>query len=373
MKPNNYKKKLQLKSEGKDSKEDLANSTSGTALGIEAGNSSGSELSNLIDFYNRNKIFIEKELPLNLSFNKSLNGLSGRSEVKKSMNIKTVYNYPVDLSGLFDKKIVLEMYKQYLVDCFSSKLQNEKRKLFNNLDKLGPILGIESQEIKSIHNNVGSLVYKQYLGQALNKGYIDKSESAFLTTIQNTLYMDNSKCSELIKEAKKNRIAIFIESIFSTPKINPDRVSELRKMALYLGVDLQNDLSISVDQCAKLFRVEIDSNIEKGLITSDNQLLVEEIRTAFGLSKEVVKKVLMETITSRCEGYLINAVASLRKNATDESLKEIKKMISFGNLLPIKIQSNFASKNEKEQLLSLFQSIETQKEENGLLKIMLNL
>ena len=368
-----YKKKLQLKSEGKDSKEDLANSTSGTALGIEAGNSSGSELSNLIDFYNRNKIFIEKELPLNLSFNKSLNGLSGRSEVKKSMNIKTVYNYPVDLSGLFDKKIVLEMYKQYLVDCFSSKLQNEKRKLFNNLDKLGPILGIESQEIKSIHNNVGSLVYKQYLGQALNKGYIDKSESAFLTTIQNTLYMDNSKCSELIKEAKKNRIAIFIESIFSTPKINPDRVSELRKMALYLGVDLQNDLSISVDQCAKLFRVEIDSNIEKGLITSDNQLLVEEIRTAFGLSKEVVKKVLMETITSRCEGYLINAVASLRKNATDESLKEIKKMISFGNLLPIKIQSNFASKNEKEQLLSLFQSIETQKEENGLLKIMLNL
>jgi hypothetical protein len=368
-----YKRKLQIKNEGKESKEDIASANSGTALGIEAGNTSGSELSNLIDFYNRNKIFIEKESPLNISFNKNLNGLTGRSEVKKSMSIKTEYEYPVNINGLFDKKIVLEMYKQYLVDCFSSKLQNEKRKLFNNLDKLGPILGIESPEIKSIHTNVGSLVYKQFLAQALSKGYIDKSESTFLTTIQNTLSMDNSKCSELIKEAKKNRIAIFIESIFSTPKINPDRVSELRKMALYLGVDLQNDLSISGDQCAKLFRVEIDSNIEKGLITSDNQILVEEIRTAFGLSKEIVKKVLLETITTRCEGYLINAVASLRKNATDESLKEIKKMISFGNLLPIKIQSNFASKSEKEQLLSLFQSIETQTENTGLLKIMLNL
>ena len=150
-------------------------------------------------------------------------------------------------------------------------------------------------------------------------------------------------------------------------------MSELRKIALYLGVDLQNDLSISVDQCAKLFRIEIDSNIEKGLITSENQSLIEEIRFAFGLSKEVVKKVLLESISIRCEGYLINAVASLRKNATEESISEIKKMINFGNLLPIKIQSNFASKNEKEQLFSLFQSVETQKDKTDLLKLMLNL
>jgi hypothetical protein len=305
--------------------------------------------------------------------NKNLNGLNGRVEIKTCMNIKTDYQYPVNLNGVFDKKIVLEMYKQYLVECFSTKLQNEKRKLFNNLDKLGPILGIESAEIKSIHTNVGSLVYKQFLAQALSKGFIDKSETTFLTTIQNTLSMDNSKCSELIKEAKKNRVAVFIENIFATPKINPDRVSELRKMALYLGVDLQNDLSVSSDQCAKLFKVEIDSNIEKGLITSENQSLVEEIRSAFGLSNDVVKKVLLESITTRCEGYLINSVASLRKNANEESLKELKKMINYGNLLPIKIQSNFASKSEKEQLFSLFQSIETQKDKLELLKIMLNL
>jgi hypothetical protein len=368
-----YKRKMQLKSEGKENKEETSSTMTGTALGIEAGNINGSELSNLIDFYNRNKIFIEKESPLNISLNKNLSGLNGRIELKTSMNIKTDYQYPVNLNGVFDKKIVLEMYKQYLVECFSTKLQNEKRKLFNNLDKLGPILGIETAEIKSIHTNVGSLVYKQFLAQALSKGFIDKSETAFLTTIQNTLSMDNSKCTELIKEAKKNRVAVFIENIFATPKINPDRVSELRKMALYLGVDLQNDLSVSSDQCAKLFRVEIDSNIEKGLITSENQSLVEEIRSAFGLSNDVVKKVLLESITTRCEGYLINSVASLRKNANEESLKELKKMINYGNLLPIKIQSNFASKSEKEQLFSLFQSIETEKNKLDLLKIMLNL
>jgi len=368
-----YKKKLQLKSEGKENREDLSNNNTGTALGIEAGNVGGSELSNLIDFYNRNKIYKEKESPYNISLNKKIKGLVGRLELKKSLNIKTDFEYPVDLNGLYDKKIVLEMYKQYLIDCFSSKFQNEKRKLFNNLDKLGPILGIDNDEIKSIHTNVGSLVYKQFLGQALNKGFIDKSESVFLATIQNTLSMDNSKCTELIKEAKKNRVAIYVENIFSNPKINSDKVSELRKMASYLGVDLQNDLSISVEQCAKLFRVEIDSNIEKGLITSENQSLVEEIRIAFGLSKEVVKKVLLDSITMKCEGYLINAVASLRKNATEESLTEIRKMVSFGNLLPIKIQSNFASKNEKEQLFSLFQSVETKREKLDLLKLMLNL
>jgi hypothetical protein len=62
-----YKRKLQLKSEGKENKEDITSAMTGTALGIEAGNINGSELSNLIDFYNRNKIFIEKESPLNIS------------------------------------------------------------------------------------------------------------------------------------------------------------------------------------------------------------------------------------------------------------------------------------------------------------------
>jgi len=130
---------------------------------------------------------------------------------------------------------------------------------------------------------------------------------------------------------------------------------------------------MSTEQCSKLFRVEIDSLIEKGLITNENQNMVEDVRIAFGLSKEIVKKILLECITTKCEGYLINSVASLRKNLSDESLKELQKMINFGKLLPIRIQTNVASKTEREKLLSLYEAFDNQLDKLELLKIMLNL
>nr|UXY87346.1 plastid import machinery, IAP100 protein [Cryptomonas sp.] len=372
------KRKSHIKSEGKEGFGEFG--TNGTALGIEADSVKLNELTSLIDFYTRNKIFLEKEIPSNNFSSSCLEGLNGRLESRIITSVKKEYIYPVNINGFFDKKLVFEMYKQYLVECFSSKLHNEKKKMFGNLNKLGPILGLDCSETDNIHSNVGILVYRKYLTEALNKGFIDKSDTLFLTSIQNTLTMSEKTCSELIKDAKKNRIALYIESIFSKPKINPDSVSEMREMASKLNVNLQNDLLISNDQSAKLFRVEIDSKIEKGIVTSENQNLVEEIRLAFGLSKETVKKILLESITSRCEGHLINAIASLRKNLLEESSKELEKLLSFGSLLPIKIQSTFASKREKEQLLALFESSSEQNQVNydksnkiSLLKLMLNL
>ena len=159
------------------------------------------------------------------------------------------------------------MYKDYLVECFSVKSQTEKRKLFNNLEKLGPILGLNPGEIQSIHSSVGSVVYRQYLAQALTKGFLEKSEMAFLSNIQATLSMESGKCAEFIREAKKNKVSIMVESIFATSKVSADRVAEMRKVAEQLDVDLNKDLEISNDQRSRMFRVEIDSAIENGKIT----------------------------------------------------------------------------------------------------------
>ena len=352
------KKKVQPKdSESKDVGEDpTVNKGSGTALGIEAGNPRGNELVNLVDLYSKNSIFVENEKIFNEVNQVSLQGQTGRAEIKNSTKSKIDYSFPVNLDGLFNKKITTEMYREYLVECFSVKSQNEKRKLFNNLDKLGPILGLNSAEIESVHSNVGSVVYKQYLSQALNKGFLDKSEMAFLSNIQDTLSMSSSKCSEFIREAKKNKVSLLIESIFSTSKVNADRVSDMRKIAKQLGVDLNKDLEISADQRSKMFRVEIDSAIEKGKITKENQDLIEEIQSGFGLPDNLSKKILLESISSSCESSLVNAVASLRKNNTIDVVKEIEKMLNFGDLLPTKVKSSIGSEKERAELFSIYQS-----------------
>jgi len=61
-------------------------------------------------------------------------------------------------------------------------------------------------------------------------------------------------------------------------------------------------------------------------------------------------------VNTRCEGSLLNAIASLRRNDEIGVAKELENMLNFGDLLPIKFQNNLVSTNEKAQLFSILQS-----------------
>lgn len=375
----NKKKKQGNETEGNEIGEDPnIIKGAGTTLGIEVGNSSGNELLNIVDLYTKNGVFVESEKILNKKKQKVLCGQNGRKENKNYSRTKKEYIYPVNLDGLFQKKITSDMYRDYLVDCFSAKTQNEKRKLFYNLEKLGPILGLNKNEIENIHSTVGSLVYKQYLAQALTKGFISKPEMGFLSNIQTTLSLSSEQCSEFIREAKKNKISFITESIFSSPKIDASRVSELREIAKQLGVDLANDLEISNEQRSKLFRIEIDAAIEKGQINNQNQQLIKDVQISYGLNDDSSKKILIEIISQRCENHLLNAIASLRRNSMSNLIMEIEKMLSFGTFLPVYIKNSMVSKKERTELFSKYQlenndtiSEDTYSKKIELLKIML--
>lgn len=373
------KKKKQPKEEGgKDLGEDpTVSKGSGTALGIEASNPEGNELLNLVEIYFRNRVFSDKEIPTNEQKKGALKGLGGRVETQLKSKTEISFSYPVTLNGLFDKKVLSDLYKQYLIECFSSKLQSEKRKLFSNLNKLGPILGLEKDEISAIHSSVGVSIYQRFLSQSLSKGFLDNSDTAFLTTIQNTLSMENSVCNQLIKDSKKGVVSLAVERVFASPKINPDNVVNIRKMADQFNIDLEQDLSISNEQRSKLFRIEIDTGIERGEISSENLEAIVKIQKCYGLENSAAKKVLFDCINTRCEGHLLNAIASLRRSDDVGVMKELENLLNFGELIPIKFQNNLVSGNEKSQLLSILKlnigDSETQKKKLNLFETMLDL
>jgi len=372
------KKKQPNPESNKDAGEDpTVNKGSGTALGIEANNPEGNELLNLVEIYFRNRVFTDKELPSNEQKKESLLGLSGRSEAQVKAKAEITFSYPVTLSGLFDKKILSDLYKQYLIECFSSKLQSEKRRLFSNLSKLGPILGLDDEEIQSIHSNVGVSIYQRFLSQSLSKGYLDNSDTTFLSTIQNTLSMDNTICNKLIKDSKKNYISLEVEKIFASPKINSDNVTKIRKMANQFQINLEKDLNISNEQRSKLFRIEIDGGIERGEINNQGFDIILKIQESYGLENTAAKKILFDCVNTRSEGHLLNAIASLRRGDDVGVLKELDTMLNFGALLPVKFQNSLASANEKSQLFTLYESnfgdSDVQKDKLSLFKTMLDL
>jgi hypothetical protein len=192
--------------------------------------------------------------------------------------------------------------------------------------------------------------------------------------------MNNKECNDLIKNGKKSSVNLAVEKIFASPKIDPSSVTKTRNMALQFGIDLAAELNISLEQRSKLFRIELDSGIEEGIITNESQNLIGEIQIAYGLEDDVTKRILAECITNKSEGHLINAIASLRRKSENEALNEIQKMLNFGNLLPLTIEASVGSVKEKTDLYDLYFSTRTTKPDQfseektlNLLKLMLNL
>ncbi|CAN8062476.1 unnamed protein product [Agarophyton chilense] len=308
----------------------------GAVLGIDAGGLP-IELSNLVDFYVRN-------------------GLVKEQEIEVEGEKKTVATYPVSLRGDIQPKVYNELYKQYVIQCFSAQTRNEKQRLFSALDQLGSILGMTEEEIGKIHSEIGTVIYKNYVGQALLKGPIEDKDMDFLSNIQRMLSMKPDHCQSLLKDAKENRISVLLEKIFAQPKILPESVQIMRTSATALGVDLVKDLKVPIDQRAKLFGVEIDAAIDTGALSPDNQSLVSEVQQSLHVDDDNAKKILLSCIQRRTLSHLVQAAASLRQNRSETAVTELKTMLRYGKLLPAKVIAPAVSTMEKQELYLLFQA-----------------
>lgn len=308
----------------------------GAFLGIDAGGLP-IELSNLVDFYMRN-------------------GLAKQEEVELEGEKKTVTRYPVSLRGDLQPKVYNELYKQYVIQCFTAQTRGEKQRLFGVLDQLGAILGLQGDEVEKIHAEIGTVIYKNYINQALIKGPLEDKDVEFLKNIQQMLSMKEDQCSGIMKDAKENRVSVLLEQIFSQPKVLPEIVKKMRSTATALKVDIVKELSVSVEQRKKLFSVEIDSAIDTGALSADNQDLVAEVQVDLQLTDEDAKEVLLSCIQRRTLSHLVQAAASLRQNRAEASVAEMRTMLRYGKLLPAKVDAPAVSVSEKRELYLLFQA-----------------
>lgn len=308
----------------------------GAFLGIDAGGLP-IELSNLVDFYVRN-------------------GLVKTEEVEVEGEKKKVQKYPITLRQDISPKVYNELYKQYVVQCFSAQTRSEKQRLFSVLDQLGCILGLNEDEVGKIHSEIGTVIYKNYVNQALLRGPLEDKDKEFLTNIQNMLSMKEEQCGKLLRDAKESRISAMLEQIFAQPKVLPETVKRMRDMAAALEVDIVKDLKIPPEQRGKMFNVEIDAAIDTGALTAENQALIGELQTSLQVSDESAREILLSCIQRRTLSHLVQATASLRQGRSGSAVSELKAMLRFGKLLPAKVKAPAVSIEEKQELYLLFQA-----------------
>lgn len=261
-----------------------------------------------------------------------------------------------DLRGEFSETALKELYKQYLVEAFSTSNQEENERVFNNLPRLTLVLGLTAKEVEAIHNEIGSRIYRQYISKAIKKGPLGAEENQFLASIKQVLGMQESLCQELIKDVQLNYVSIMVESMFEKPSVLAEDVRKMRDTADLYDIDLVDDLQISSIKLERMFLCELEDLVDSGDLRPDDLSPIAEVCEPLRITEGKAQALLEETVQKRVSGGILQAAACMRQGEKDGAVSELRRALKYAALLESDASVPAVQEGERSELYVLFQS-----------------
>ena len=267
------------------------------------------------------------------------------------------------LRGQVEDRVVKELYRQYLVEGFSGGQPELQAKLFGGMGKLAAVLGLNAQEAQLVQNELGSLIYRQYLGKALqSNGPLGAQDEAFLSNVKDTLMLEADKCDETIKEMKCGRVGMLVENLFSSQVgrgIDAAEITAMRDTAELYELDLVDDVGVLPPRLEKMFSVELSDLLEKGELApgdGDGAAALEEMCASMHISEEKAAAILVETIKKTVNGGVQQASALYRQDRNDEMVAELERVVKYARVQAIEVELPTVSSATRQEMLMLFQA-----------------
>ena len=283
--------------------------------------------------------------------------MASKAIVKKEAAGKEFEVCGANLRESFEDVTLRQLYKQYLVEAFSGADASTNQRLFDNLNRLALILGLKSDEVSKIHNEIGSLIFRDYIGKALKKGPLGAEENMFLMSIKEALGMEQEKCDELVREQQMGRISMMVEGMFEKSQVIAEDVRKMRAEAESLEVDLVVDLQLSAFKLERMFLCELEDLVETGTLKPDNMGPLVDICEPLNISEEVAERMLTESVKKRCNAGLLQGMALRLQGNINGAAEELDKMLAFAALMPSMVaDTKGVSAGEKNELYLLYQA-----------------
>jgi hypothetical protein len=278
---------------GKDMGEDVfqtGKSADGT-LGLGAEVNIMGDIINLVDFYTENEIADEKEV--------------GTKEVEGQTVPVLETTYPVTAigSGALSQEMAEYLYRQFVVASFTA--QNEQAGRYEGARAtFGGILGLTTEKMEEINDNIGSTVYDNFVSRAMaSKGALDQQDMMFLASIQSKLGISSEQGEKLLLQSQKKVLSEEINAVMDDP--TPEKLKAFREKCNTMGMDLAEDIGISGHRLVRMFESEIIPALKSGDISQGNTALLTEVQESLNMDPE------------ECETVFENAVLRLAQQAMD--------------------------------------------------------
>jgi len=306
----------------------------GGQMGIEAENALSTEVLNLVDF-----------------------AVASKALVTQEVDGKEVEVIGANLRSEFDERTLREIYKQFLVEAFSGGSAAQNQRTFDNLNRLTLVLGLKSNEVSVIHNEIGSLIYRQYISKAIQKGPLGAEENQFLASIKDALDMDQERCNELIREVQLNFVSIQVEQMFEKAQVLPEDVRKMRDAADLYDIDLVDDLQVNFAKLERMFITELEDLIESGTLTPEDTSSLAEICEPLHISEEKANQLLEKMVQKRASSGLLQAAVDMRQGSNSAATTELSRMLRYASLLEeIAADAPSVSSQERSDLYMLYQA-----------------
>ncbi|KAG7367218.1 chloroplast envelope transporter [Nitzschia inconspicua] len=278
---------------GKDMGEDVfqtGKSADGT-LGLGAEVNIMGDIINLVDFYTENDIAEETEI--------------GTKEVDGEEVPVLETSYPITAigTGTLDQEMAEYLYRQFVVGAFTAQGAQAAR-YEDARATFGGILGLTSEKMEDINDNIGSTVYDNFISRSMaSKGVLDQQDMMFLANIQTKLGLSSEQGEKLLLQSQKKILSEEINAVMDNP--SPQKLKAFREKCNMMGMDLAEDVGISSHRLVRMFEAEIIPALKAGEITVENTDLLSEVQESLNMDPE------------ECETVFENTVLRLAKQAMD--------------------------------------------------------
>lgn len=230
-----------------------------------------------------------------------------------------------------------------------------RRKRSSSLEKITLILGLADDEITPIHNEIGSMVYRQFTSRALAKGPLGPEETNFLTSIKDALGMEQALCDGLVREQQLNRVANLLESMFEKDSVLVEDVRKVRDTADLYEVDLVEDLQTPLFKLERMFQVELVDLVDADMVKADDLGALEEVCESLHINEERAAKMLEQVVLKRASSGVLQAAALLRQEKSQAAVDELKGVLKYAQMMDVQADCPVGNK-ERSDLLMLYQA-----------------
>jgi hypothetical protein len=302
---------------GKDMGEDVfqtGKSADGT-LGLGAEVNIMGDIINLVDFYTENEIAEEEEVGT-----KEIDG-------EEVPILETTYPITAIGSGALDQEMAEYLYRQFVVGAFTA--QGEQAGRYDGARAtFGGILGLSSEKMEDINDNIGSAVYDNFVSRTMaSKGALDQQDMMFLANIQNKLGLSSEQGEKLLLQSQKKVLSEEINAIMDD--VTPEKLKAFREKCNVMGMDLAEDVGISAHRLVRMFEMEITPALKSGEITAENTDYLTEVQESLNMDPEECLTVFENTIL-RLAKQAMDLINSELLRGRDETVVEpIQELVGY--------------------------------------------